>query len=101
MRKIIAGMVILGAIASAATIDASKAVVKWTAYKTPAKVAVTGTFDDVVFKFGTPNKMRSLESQLNNATATMDISKVNLNDEGKNETVRTNFFGHFTKKEPI
>ncbi|TLD80980.1 YceI family protein [Helicobacter sp. MIT 05-5293] len=101
MRKIIAGMVIFGAIASAATIDTSKAVVKWTAYKTPAKVAVTGTFDDVVFKFGTPNKIRSLESQLNNATATMDILKVNLNDEGKNETVKANFFEHFAKKDPI
>lgn len=101
MKRVVASMILLGSIACAATIDASKAEVKWTAFKTPTKVAVSGTFDDVVFKFGTPNKTQSLESQLNNATATIDIMKVNLADDGKNETVRTNFFGKFKKQDPI
>ena len=101
MKKIIAGLALIGSIACAASIDTEKAEVKWTAFKTPAKVAVSGGFDDVKFKFGTPNKAQSLESQLNNATATIDIMKVNLGDPQKNENVTTHFFGNFAKKEPI
>ncbi|WP_295736832.1 YceI family protein [uncultured Helicobacter sp.] len=101
MKKIIAGLALIGSIACAASIDTDKAEVKWTAFKTPAKVAVSGSFDDVKFKFGTPNKAQSLESQLNNATATIDIMKVNLGDPQKNENVTTHFFGNFAKKDPI
>ena len=101
MKKIIAGMVIVGSIVCAASIDATKAQVKWTAFKTPAKIAVNGTFDDVKFKFGTPNKTQSLESQLNNASATIDIMKVNTADAGRDETIRKSFFDNFNKKEPI
>ena len=82
MKKIIAGMVLIGSLACAAVIDANKAEVKWTAFKTSTKIGVGGTFNDVVFKFGKPNVAQSLESQLNNATATIDIMKVNTADEG-------------------
>lgn len=99
MKRIIASMVLLGGMAYAATIDTSKAEVKWTAFKTPAKAAVTGTFDDVKFKFGTPDQNQSIESQLTNATATIDAKKVNLNDEVKNQNVREAFFGKFKKTE--
>lgn len=95
------GMVLFGSMALAANLDASKAQVKWTAFKTPAKVAVSGSFDDVKFKFGKPNKNQSLESQLTNATATIDIMKVNLGDETKNSNLKTHFFGQFAKKEAI
>lgn len=101
MTRIIASAIIMASVAFGATIQADKAQVKWTAFKTPAKAGVTGSFDDVVFKFGTPDKQGSLKMQLNNATATIDIMKVNLNDEGKNATVREFFFGAFNKKEPI
>lgn len=97
----IVGIILAGSLAYAGTIDSSKAQVKFTAFKTPAKTAVTGSFDDVKFKFGKANKNQSLESQLTNATATIDIMKVNLNDEGKNENLRTHFFGKFAKKDPI
>ena len=101
MKKIIMGIALIGSIACAATIDAQKAEVQWTAFKTPAKIGVKGKFDDVQFKFGTPNKTQSLESQLNNATATIDIMKVNTNDADRDETLRKNFFDNFNKKEPI
>ncbi|MCX2716128.1 YceI family protein [Helicobacter sp. MIT 21-1697] len=101
MKKIIAGMMIVSSIVCAASIDVAKAQVKWTAFKTPAKIAVGGSFDDVKFKFGTPNKTQSLESQLNNATATIDIMKVNTADAGRDETLRKSFFEHFNKKDPI
>lgn len=101
MKKIILGMVAFGVLASATTIDTSKAMVKWTAFKTTEKVAVSGTFDDVKFKFGEVNKNGTLESQLSNATATIDLLKVNLNDDVKNQNVREFFFGAFNKKDPI
>ncbi|RDU61169.1 YceI family protein [Helicobacter marmotae] len=101
MTKIIASLALVGSMVCAATIDSANAKVKWTAFKTPEKVAVSGTFDEVKFKFGTPNKTQSLESQLNNATATINANSVNLDDEGKNETVRTFFFAKFKKQEPI
>lgn len=101
MRRIIMGMVAFGVLASAATIDTSKAMVKWTAFKTMEKVAVSGTFDDVKFKFGDVNKNGTLESQLSNATATIDLMKVNLNDDLKNQNVKQFFFSAFNKKDPI
>lgn len=101
MKKIIAGMVLIGSMACAAVIDADKAEVKWTAFKTPTKIGVNGTFNDVVFKFGKPNVAQSFESQLNNATATIDIMKVNTANEGRDETIRKNFFDKFSKKDPI
>mgnify|MGYP002469683436 CR=1 FL=1 len=101
MKKIIVGMILAGGLVYGASIDTSKAEVKWTAFKTPAKIGVNGKFDDVQFKFGTPNKTQSLESQLNNATATIDVNKINTADKDRDDTIRTHFFGHFQKKEPI
>ncbi|TLD96380.1 YceI family protein [Helicobacter jaachi] len=101
MKKVLATLGLVGSLACAASIDTQKAEVKWTAFKTPAKVAVTGSFDDVKFKFGKPNKTQDLESQLSNATATIDIMKVNLGDETKNANVKTFFFDSFAKKDPI
>lgn len=100
MKKIMMSMVAFCVIASASVIDETKVAVKWTAFKTMEKVAVSGTFDDVKFKFGKV-KNGSLESQLSNATATIDIMKVNLNDEVKNQNLKTYFFGAFQKKDPI
>lgn len=101
MKRIIASMFLIGSIASAAIIDADKAEVKWTAFKTPAKIGVNGTFKDVVFKFGKANAAQSLESQLNNATATIDVTKINTADADRDETIRKNFFDKFNKKDPI
>jgi len=101
MKRILIGTVFCVAFMNAAVIDASKAIVKWTAFKTPEKVAVSGSFNDVKFKFGKPNKNQTVESQLDGATAVIDINKIELNDEGKNETVKTHFFGSFAKKDAI
>lgn len=101
MKKILFMLALSASLAYPAVIDSSNAIVKWSAFKTPEKVAVSGTFNDVKFKLNKPNKNGTIESQLNNATATIDINKVELNDEGKNETVRTYFFGAFVKKDAI
>ncbi|MFC3867591.1 YceI family protein [Helicobacter equorum] len=81
----------------AASIDTSKVNVIWTAYKTPAKVAVSGTFKDIAFKFG--KKQDSIATALEGASATIDPIKVNLNDDVKNANLRDFFFSKFSKKE--
>lgn len=81
----------------AASIDTSKVNVVWTAYKTPAKVAVSGTFKDIAFKFG--KKQDSIATALEGASATIDPIKVNLNDDVKNANLRDFFFSKFSKKE--
>lgn len=101
MKKIIAGMVLVGSMAFAAMIDANEAKAKWTAFKTPAKLAVNGTFDDVVFKFGKANAAQSIESQLDGATATIDVSKVKTGDDERDKTIVENFFKKFKKQDPI
>ena len=82
---------------NAASIDTNKVNVVWTAYKTPAKVAVSGTFKDINFKFG--KKRDSIASTLEGASATIDPMKVNLNDDVKNANLRDFFFSKFSKKE--
>lgn len=84
-----------------ATIDTANAIVKWTAFKTPAKAAVTGTFSDVQIKFGKPNKNGTIESWLDGATATIKPESINLNDDVKNANVRENFIAKFSKKDDI
>ena len=74
----------------AASIDTSKVNVIWPAYKTPAKVAVSGTFKDIAFKFG--KKQDSIAATLEGASATIDPMKVNLNDDVKNANLRDFFF---------
>lgn len=81
----------------AASIDTSKVNVVWTAYKTPAKAAVSGTFKDIEFKFG--KKKDSIATTLEGASATIDPMKVNLNDDVKNANLRDFFFSKFSKKE--
>lgn len=82
---------------NAASIDTSKVSVVWTAYKTPSKVAVSGTFKDIDFKFG--KKRDSIASTLEGASASIDPMKVNLNDDVKNANLRDFFFSKFSKKE--
>ncbi|HIV48979.1 YceI family protein [uncultured Helicobacter sp.] len=89
---------ILGVVGlNAASIDTNKVNVVWTAYKTPAKAAVSGTFKDINFKFG--KKRDSIASTLEGASATIDPMKVNLNDDVKNANLRDFFFSKFSKKE--
>lgn len=89
---------ILGVVGlNAASIDTNKVSVVWTAYKSPAKVAVSGTFKDIEFKFG--KKRNSIAATLEGASATIDPMKVNLNDDVKNANLRDFFFSKFNKKE--
>ncbi|PAF52474.1 YceI family protein [Helicobacter sp. 13S00477-4] len=98
MKKSIASILMIaafGMLANATTIDTSKAQTTWTAYKTTDKVAVSGTFDNIQYKFGKKNN--SISTTLEGATATIDPMKVNLHDDVKNKNVKDFFFSQFKK----
>ena len=82
---------------AAASIDTDKVSVTWTAYKTPEKVAVTGSFEDIKLKFGKQRK--TIAQTLQNATAVIDPMKADLKDEFKNKNIREYFFAKFEDKE--
>ncbi len=82
---------------TATSIDTSKISVTWTAYKTPQKVAVSGSFGDIKFKFGKQKK--TLAQTLQNASAVIDPMKADLKDEVKNNNIREYFFAKFEDKE--
>ncbi|WP_394954993.1 hypothetical protein [uncultured Helicobacter sp.] len=94
-------LLILGVLSAvglnATSIDTNKVSVVWTAYKTPSKVAVSGTFKNIDFKFG--KKRDSIASTLEGASASIDPMKVNLNDDVKNANLRDFFFSKFSTKE--
>lgn len=71
--------------------------VKWTAYKTPAKVGVEGTFSDIKFK----GKMsaESISKIAQNLTATINNLSVNTNNPARDKTIFTFFFKLMKKKE--
>ena len=89
---------LLGAVGlNAASIDTDKVNVVWTAYKTPTKAAVSGSFTDAKFQFG--KKRDSIASTLEGASVSIDPMKVELNDDVKNANLRDFFFSKFSKKE--
>ncbi|MCE3039755.1 YceI family protein [Helicobacter anatolicus] len=101
-KKILSNILALSLLSSlsfAATLDINQAKTKWTAYKTSEKVAVSGTFNDIKYKFG--KKQNSIAEILEGATATINPLSVNLNDEVKNTNVRESFFAKFAKSDMI
>lgn len=90
---------ILSGFMFATSLDTAGAKVKWTAFKTTDKVAVSGTFDDIQYKFGKGHA--SIKEILEGATAILTPSKVNLNDALKNKNVREYFFAKFKTRDDI
>ena len=86
---------LLGAVGlNAASIDTDKVNVVWTAYKTPTKAAVSGSFTDAKFQFG--KQRDSIASTLEGASVSIDPMKVELNDDVKNANLRDFFFSKFS-----
>lgn len=61
----------------------------WTAFKTPAKVGVKGTFNDIKFNSTTAD---SLEKLLNSSSVKITTANVNSNNEGRDAKLVNNFF---------
>jgi len=64
--------------------------VEWTAFKTPAKVGVKGTFDEV--KLSEVKDAATVEESLKGAQFVIVTSSVNTGDPARDETLKTNFF---------
>ena len=80
-------------------LDISQAKTQWTAYKTAEKTAVTGTFADIKYKFG--SNTNDITKALEGATATIKPMSADLKDETKNANIRDYFFAKFAKKNLI
>lgn len=65
------------------------ATVDWSAYKTPTKAAVGGTFKGVSF---TSNKGESISEMLTGATFKIDASTVSTKDKGRDLKIAKFFF---------
>ncbi len=71
--------------------------VSWKAYKTFAKLGVAGKFTLVNYK---PNKKdgKNFKELLIGSTVSIDISKIDTNNEGRDKTLVENFFGKLSGK---
>jgi len=70
--------------------EVKKLDVDWEAYKTPLKLGVKGTFDDVVIA---STDRSSQDALLNTATITIDTSKINSKNAGRDAKLVKAFFG--------
>ena len=65
--------------------------VTWSAYKTPAKLAVSGSFDKVTYTAIAPNG-KNFREILVGSTVKIDTKSVNSNNKGRDETLVKYFF---------
>lgn len=97
MKKIVLGLVFVASSLMATTYTPNGTMkMGWTAFKTPAKKAVNGTFNTVMV--ATPTKNKSIESLLNHSSVMIDTKSVNSNNEGRDKKLTTFFFGLLNQK---
>ncbi|MFC3847805.1 YceI family protein [Helicobacter baculiformis] len=96
MKKVVLGAFLVSCLAHATTIDVNKLSMSFTAFKTPKKAGVEGTFDGVNYHFNKDTS--SVARMLDKASATINVSHVNLHDELKSKNVKEAFFDLFKDK---
>ena len=69
--------------------------VEWTAFKTTAKVAVSGTFKEVSVKG--PNKADSVEEVLKNSQIEINGKSIHSGNEGRDHNIREAFLSYLAK----
>ncbi len=87
MKKTLLAMLFLAASLSA--LEIQHTTVKFTAFKTYAKIGVSGVFNKVAVKSTKANNVKSL---LSNAVATIDTSSVNSGNKGRDIKLVSKFF---------
>lgn len=96
MRKLAVVALLAYSLAHAHSIDTTKVSMAFTAFKTPKKVGVEGTFDHVLYHFSkNPSGTTHVAQMLDKATATIDVAQVNLHDATKTKNVKEAFFDQF------
>ena len=91
------GVALCAGVISAKSIDKESIKVGFSAYKTQNKVAISGTFSDVAFKFGKKNE--SIASTLNNAQATIDPSNISTGENLQDKNIKEFFIKKWAKPE--
>lgn len=74
------------------TINKENLKVKWTAFKTPQKVGVSGTFTDL--KYSGNNTGTSLETALKDASLVIDSSKIDTGNPARDTKIIKFFFSN-------
>jgi len=95
MKNIFIALCVSGTFSLADTgciaVDEQTVNVSWKAYKTPAKIGVSGIFDDVIYSAAT-KEARDVSTLLLDASVTIDTQKVNSKNEGRDLKLVNNFF---------
>jgi polyisoprenoid-binding protein YceI len=100
MNKIMFSLITLGAISYAGgcvLTQSDDMKVTWKAYKTLAKLGVAGEFTSVNYS---PNKKegKNFKELLVGSTVSIDISKIDTKNEGRDKTLVESFFGKLSGK---
>lgn len=97
MKKIILSALVSMGLCFGASIDASKIEMYWVGYKFANKVAVKGTFKDVVYKL--KKNQGSVKDMLKGATATVTLSKLHTGNPASEKNLNEGFFSKFASPE--
>ena len=96
MKKILIGLSLLSALAfgECSFERDGEPLIKWTAYKTPAKKGVSGSFDTLKLKGS--ESAKSLEKLLVGTQVKISTTSVNSKNEGRDKKLVEFFFGLFS-----
>ena len=84
MKKLLLSMMVLSSMLLATSYVPNGALsMGWTAFKTPEKKGVNGSFDKIMLSV--PKKSKSIESLLNHATVIIDTKSVNSKHEARDK----------------
>ena len=100
MYKIIFSLIALGSLASAdgcVLTQSDDMNVTWKAYKTFAKLGVAGQFTDVNYTANV-KEAKNFEELLVGSTVSIDLSKIDTKNEGRDKTLVESFFGKLNGK---
>src|SRR5690554_3769504 len=79
--------------------DASRTVLRWTAYKNPEKIAVQGTFDSIVVR--NTNESMIPEEVLEGATFNITTSSMTTGDPSRDAKILSLFFNNLDSRNII
>ena len=78
------------------TVNNENIVVSWTAFKTPKKVGVGGSFPNVTYT-GKKTTAESIKTLIRGASVTIDGGKVETKNASRNKKIADYFFGNMMK----
>jgi len=102
MKKVLFSLVTVASLLSAngggcTLVQSNDMNVTWKAYKTLAKIGVGGAFTGVTYK-ANQKEGKNFKALLVGSTVSIDLSKIDTKNAGRDKTLIENFFGKLTTK---